>query len=189
MESSTEEMMEKLAFDRYQVLSGSDDWYKKTSIEFFDELTPEYDIVVESSFGAMFMNSPHVNLHDKTVSIASFMIPYGEGDYPVFSFEDGNCILLEYDSIATVKLVIDKAQQDADIERMLYRTVLPEYVDFKHCPDCDVIPVKTGYEEKDTSDSNTYWSISCPSCHFRTEPKDIETAEWFWNMMCDVRKN
>jgi hypothetical protein len=89
----------------------------------------------------------------------------------------------------TVKLVIDKAQQNADIERMLYRTVLPEYVDLKHCPDCDVIPVKTGYEEKDTSDSDTYWSISCPSCHFRTEPKDIKTAEWFWNMMCDVRKN
>ena len=72
------------------------------------------------------------------------MIPYGEGDYPVFSFEDGNCILLEYDAIVTVKLVIDKAQQNADIERMLYRTVLPEYVDLKHCPDCDVIPVKTG---------------------------------------------
>lgn len=48
MESSTEEIMEKLAFDRYQVLSGSDSWYKKTSIEFFDELTSEYDIVVES---------------------------------------------------------------------------------------------------------------------------------------------
>lgn len=189
MESSTEEMMEKLAFDRYQVLSGSDSWYKKTSIEFFDELTSEYDIVVESSFGATFINSPHANLHNKTVSIASFMMPYGEGDYPIFSFEDGNCILLEYDAITNVKLVIDKVQQDADIERMLYRTVLPEYVDLKHCPDCDVIPVKTGYEEKDTSDSNTYWSMSCPSCHFRTEPKDIKTAKWFWNMMCDVRKN
>ena len=70
MESSMEEIMEKLAFDRYQVLSGSDSWYKKTSIEFFDELTSEYDIVVESSFGATFMNSPPVNLHYKTVSIA-----------------------------------------------------------------------------------------------------------------------
>ena len=186
---TTKVTIENAVLDRYRVLSGSDDWYKKTTIAFFEELSLEYTLVAKGGFKTTFTDNWCVNTHDKTVYITSFSMLHRFDERPVFSFEGDCCRLLEDDGWQSVELVIDRVQQEADIRKEFDRTVLPEYVDLKRCPDCDVIPIKTGYEEKDTLDSKTFWSISCPSCHFKTIPKDAKTAEWFWNMMCDVRKS